>query len=57
MPSLDLKDHIRTIPDFPEAGIMYRDITTLLSHPAALQQSIEELTAPCLLYTSDAADE
>ena len=46
MPSLDLKDHIRTIPDFPEAGIMYRDITTLLSHPAALQQSIEELTAP-----------
>ena len=46
MPSLDLKDHIRTIPDFPEAGIMYRDITTLLSHPAAFQQSIDELTAP-----------
>jgi len=46
MPSLDLKDHIRTIPDFPEAGIMYRDITTLLAHPAALQQSIDELAAP-----------
>lgn len=46
MPSLNLKDHIRTIPDFPEAGIMYRDITTLLSHPAALQQSIEALAAP-----------
>ena len=46
MPSLDLKDHIRTIPDFPEAGIMYRDITTLLSHPAALQQSIDALAAP-----------
>lgn len=46
MPSLNLKDHIRTIPDFPEAGIMYRDITTLLSHPAALQQSIDELAAP-----------
>ena len=46
MPSLNLKDHIRTIPDFPESGIMYRDITTLLSHPAALQQSIDELAAP-----------
>ncbi len=46
MPDLKLKDHIRTIPDFPEVGIMYRDITTLLSHPAALQQSIDELAAP-----------
>jgi len=46
MPSLNLKDHIRTVPDFPEAGIMYRDITTLLSNPAALKQSVEELAAP-----------
>ena len=46
MPNLILKDHIRTIPDFPEAGIMYRDITTLLSHPAALQQAVDELAAP-----------
>ena len=45
MPKLDLKNHIRTVPDFPEAGIMYRDITTLLSHPKALKQSIEELAA------------
>ena len=46
MPSLDLKNHIRTIPDFPEAGIMYRDITTLLAHPVALQQSIDDLATP-----------
>ena len=46
MPDLKLKDHIRTIPNLPEVGIMYRDITTLLSHPAALQQSIDELAAP-----------
>ena len=46
MPNLNLKDHIRTIPDFPEAGIMYRDTTTLLSHPAALQQAVDELAAP-----------
>ncbi len=45
MPSLNLKDHIRTVPDFPEAGIMYRDITTLLSHPEALKQSIEEIAS------------
>jgi len=45
MPKLDLKNHIRTVPDFPEAGIMYRDITTLLSHPGALKQSIEDLAA------------
>ena len=43
---LDLKDHIRTIPDFPKPGIMYRDITTLLSHPAALKQSVLDLSAP-----------
>ncbi len=46
MPSLNLKDHVRTIPDFPEAGIMYRDITTLLSHPAALQQAVDNLALP-----------
>lgn len=45
MPSLNLKDHIRTVPDFPETGIMYRDITTLLSHPEALKQSIEEIAS------------
>ena len=46
MPKLDLKAHIRTVPDFPKAGIMYRDITTLLSHPAALAQSVDDLAAP-----------
>lgn len=46
MPDLNLKDHIRTIPDFPKPGIMYRDITTLLSHPEALKQSVDELAAP-----------
>ena len=43
---LDLRDHIRTIPDFPKPGIMYRDITTLLAHPAALKQSVIDLSAP-----------
>ena len=40
MPDFDLKDHIRTVPDFPEPGIMYRDITTLLANPDALQNAV-----------------
>jgi len=43
---LDLKSHIRTVPDFPKSGIMYRDITTLLSHPKALEQAVEQLAEP-----------
>ena len=42
----DLKSHIRTVPDFPKPGIMYRDITTLLSHPKALAESVRQLAAP-----------
>ena len=42
----DLKAHIRTVPDFPEAGVMYRDITTLLAHPEALAESVRRLADP-----------
>ena len=34
-PDFDLKSHIRTIPDFPQPGIRFRDITPLLAAPAA----------------------
>ena len=43
---MNLKDAIRTIPDFPKSGIMYRDITTLLTNRKALKQSIADLAAP-----------
>ena len=43
---MNLKDAIRTIPDFPKRGIMYRDITTLLTNRKALKQSIADLAAP-----------
>lgn len=46
MPNLDLKAHIRTVPGFPEPGIMYRDITTLLAHHAALRQAVRDLSDP-----------
>jgi adenine phosphoribosyltransferase len=34
---MDLKDHIRSIPDFPKPGILFYDISTLLSHADAWQ--------------------
>ena len=34
---MDLKDHIRSIPDFPKPGILFYDISTLLRHPDAWQ--------------------
>lgn len=41
--SLDLKQYIRSIPDFPKPGIMFRDITPLLSEPAALREAVRQL--------------
>ncbi|MGB3200533.1 MAG: adenine phosphoribosyltransferase [Nodosilinea sp.] len=38
---MDLKAHIRDIPDFPQPGILFRDITPLLSNPTAMQYSID----------------
>ena len=41
----DLKALIRTIPDFPKAGIQFRDITTLLLDPRGFAESIDRLAA------------
>lgn len=38
MSQLDLKQHIRSIPNFPKPGIMFRDITTLLSEPTVFRE-------------------
>jgi adenine phosphoribosyltransferase len=42
----DLKASIRTIPDYPKAGIMFRDITTLLGDARAFRRAIDELVQP-----------
>ena len=39
----DIRRRIRTIPDFPKPGIMFRDITTLLLDPEGLRLSIERI--------------
>ncbi len=40
---MDLRAHIRSIPDFPSAGILFRDITPLLAHPDAFKASVSLL--------------
>ncbi|MDA0305176.1 MAG: adenine phosphoribosyltransferase [Proteobacteria bacterium] len=40
---MDLKDHIRSIPDFPIEGILFYDISTLLAHPDAWQVALGRL--------------
>jgi adenine phosphoribosyltransferase len=42
----DLKAAIRTIPDYPKPGIMFRDITTLLGNPRAFRRAVDELVQP-----------
>mgnify|MGYP001205498429 CR=1 FL=1 len=39
---MDLKKHIRTVPNFPTDGIMFRDVTTLFNHAGAFEQTICE---------------
>jgi adenine phosphoribosyltransferase len=41
-----LKQHIRDVPDFPEQGIMFRDITTLLANAEVFRATIDAMTAP-----------
>ena len=43
---IDLKDLVRTIPDYPKPGIMFRDITTLLGHANGFRACVERLACP-----------
>ena len=42
---MSIKQLIRTIPDYPKPGIMFRDITTLIKDPAGLGLVVQELCA------------
>ena len=42
----DLKASIRTIPDYPKPGIMFRDITTLLGNARAFRRAVDEMVQP-----------
>ena len=43
---MDLKQHIRHVPDFPKAGILFYDITTLLRDPQGFKATIDMLSTP-----------
>lgn len=43
---MNLKDTIRTIPDFPKPGIMFRDITTLMTNAKGFAEAVKQLSAP-----------
>lgn len=40
---MDLKQHIRGIPDFPKPGILFYDISTLIAHPQAWRHTVEAM--------------
>lgn len=44
----DLKSFIRTIPDYPKPGILFRDITTLIANPVGLRAAVDGLVWPFL---------
>jgi adenine phosphoribosyltransferase len=50
---LDLATVIRDIPDFPKPGIIFKDITTLLAHPQAMKQAVDEMQR---LFDKDKVD-
>ncbi|MEL0114211.1 MAG: adenine phosphoribosyltransferase [Rickettsiales bacterium] len=50
---MDLKDHIRSIPDFPLPGILFYDISTMLAHPGAWRHCVDKLAADVAPHKPD----
>jgi adenine phosphoribosyltransferase len=41
---MNIKDHIRGVPDYPKPGILFYDISTLLAHAGAWRETVRQLT-------------
>jgi adenine phosphoribosyltransferase len=52
--ALDLKQFIRDIPDFPQPGVLFRDITPLLAHQQAFRQVIDQFAEQAATVSADA---
>lgn len=50
---MDLKQHIRSIPDFPKPGILFYDISTLLAHPDAWRTTVSRLAEELRPHQAD----
>ena len=51
---MDLKQHIRTVPDFPEKGIMFRDVTTLFNNADGFAEMINQFHSSWVEHQIDA---
>ncbi|MBP1807165.1 adenine phosphoribosyltransferase [Rubellimicrobium aerolatum] len=43
---MNVKDYIRTIPDFPSPGVLFRDVTTLFGDPRGFRMAVDQLLHP-----------
>ncbi|MEC9328533.1 MAG: adenine phosphoribosyltransferase [Pseudomonadota bacterium] len=43
---MNIEELVRSIPDYPKAGVIFRDITTLLQNPAGFRRTVDELVQP-----------
>jgi adenine phosphoribosyltransferase len=50
---MDLKQHIRSVPDFPKPGILFYDISTLLANADAWHATVDRLAAEMLRHEPD----
>lgn len=50
---MDIRNHIREIPDFPKPGILFYDISTLLRHAGAWKATVEQLAEAIAPYKPD----
>ena len=50
---MDLKDYIRTIPDYPKKGILFRDITTLIKDEEAFRKTIDLIVSESKSFMID----
>ena len=50
---MNLKEHIRSIPDYPKKGILFRDITTLIKNEKAFAESIDQIIEKSKKYRID----
>jgi adenine phosphoribosyltransferase len=50
----EISELIRNVPDFPIPGVNFKDITTILTHPGALNETVKHLEKACEVFEYDA---
>ncbi len=50
---MDLKDYIRSIPDYPKKGILFRDITTLIKDEKAFSNCVDQIIQKSKYFNFD----